>query len=49
MNFLKKICEKSDFTDIILEVANEHASSYESDEEEEYYDSDEEEEEEEKY
>ena len=39
MNFLKKICEKSDFTDIILEVANEHASSYESDdEEEEYYD-----------
>ena len=35
MNFLKKICEKSDFTDIILEVANEHASSYESDDEEE--------------
>jgi len=46
MNFMKKICEKSDFTDIILEVANEHASNYESDEddeEEEYYDSDEEE------
>lgn len=40
MNFLKKICEKSDFTDIILEVANEHASNYVSDEEEEYYDSD---------
>jgi len=47
MNFMKKICEKSDFTDIILEVANEHTGNYESDEdeeEEEYYDSDDEEE-----
>lgn len=45
MKFMKKICENSDFTDIILEVANEHASNYESDEEEEYYDSDDEEDE----
>lgn len=47
MKFMKEICSKSDFTDIVLEVANEFASEcYDSDDEtdyEEYYESDDEE------